>query len=168
MRIVEEFLIFSFPNTWNILTFGQASYQLKWWSYLESIKEVASKVTTNFDLWNMIITQEEFHVLMEAISHCEFVTFAKWKIETDSEWDFSLLIHSNIKKLNFPKVGESGLSNWEEYPHRLLNIFLGIKHCFPLRSSLNSIDLWNCKICSTVIKRWIYELDLNHIITYGI
>lgn len=110
-----------------------------WEDYIVSLWEVASKVTSNFEVNNSVLSNSNFCTLMEAACNCETVSFSYSTInKEDEEWRFNIQ-KSNIQKLDLRNVGDLDRSDWSNNPNRFLNIFEGILKCPALKKSIKYI-----------------------------
>ncbi|CAI2363269.1 unnamed protein product [Moneuplotes crassus] len=138
---------FVFNSNYNIDLDGNPESPVRIKFYLESLKEVLSKVTEEVYLEALEIDDTDLSQIFKSASSSERLIIRFSKISTSDSLDFSSPSQSKLKYLSFFNCACTSwcCMNWDEHPDRFEKIIVAIKNS-SLKDSLLQINVEGCNI----------------------
>ena len=120
------------------------SDQLSVAPFMESLTDLAERISDKYLIHNFDISSEELVRLMAAAKHCKYIGFIGCTLYTAEEINFAnLLDDATFEALDLNGSGNGDHSNWKEHPQRLENILKGLSQIESVKKHLKKIQLSN-------------------------
>ena len=148
---LANFLLNSVPDkTIEFFMFGDDYKIPSLYFYYYGIREVVSRTIEHFRIGTMVISNEELWWLVKAAKYAKQISFIRWRILSDSEWDFGDMIDWKIDKFSIQSVGI--YSSWKSKPMRWTNIMSGIANWSSFISSVTQIIMYGSDMNTDCLK----------------
>lgn len=148
-KYVKQFLMHSFPNEVNVMTFNVKNPSLNSVSYyFKALLSISSRVKSTIYFNNYELTEKQFWKLVKANkTKSQKINFTNCRFLTSSIPDLTdALVGFTAKELDFWGSGKSYLNHWASHPQLFENIIIALGRVEDVRESLRKIVMIGCKM----------------------